>query len=105
MGRIQVQTPELALASNVIGNLGASVQDAQSAVSSASSEGGGAFGGEAVGETFLSMCAEAERAVGELGQTVDELSRNVAMAAVGYLNTDLGVIPIDRLTLFGGYKP
>jgi len=48
------------------------------------------------------MCVEAERAVGELGQTVDELSRNVAMAALGYLTTDQGVIPISALP---GFRP
>jgi len=101
LGQIRVQTPELALASSVIGGLGASVGSAQGQVGSASGEGG-AFGGEPVGDAFISMCVEAERAVGELGQTVGELSRNVAMAALGYLTTDQGVIPISALP---GFRP
>ncbi len=101
MGPIQVQTPELALAASVIGRLGGSTHSAEGEVASALGEGG-AFGGEPVGDAFLSMCVQAQRAVAELGQTVDELSRNVAMAALGYLNTDQGVIPIAGLP---GFRP
>jgi hypothetical protein len=50
----------------------------------------GAFGGEPIGAVFADMCERARAASGELEQTAEALSRNVAMASVGYLNTGCG---------------
>lgn len=102
--RIEVQTPVLAAAAGVIGGLAGTAGEARSAAASAQ-DGAGSFGGEPAGGAFSDACAMGIRAVEELEATVGELSQNVAMAALGYLNTDLGVIPIDQLTLLGGFKP
>jgi hypothetical protein len=102
--RIQVQTPVLAAAAGVIGSLadraGAAHDDAASAEASAT-----AFGGEPAGAAFSHACLDGMRAAAEIQSTVQELSTNVGMAALGYLNTDLGVIPIDALQKMGGFKP
>lgn len=96
MPQIKVQTPELALAASAIGSTSADVQSAQSSIGSAQAEAG-AFGGEPIGAAFLNMCSQASRATAEYGQVVSELSQNVAMAALGYVNTDEGVIPVSSL--------
>lgn len=94
--QFQVQTPELALAAAGIGRVAAEVQAAGRAVRSAESEAG-AFGGEPIGSAFLSMCGAASRAAGEYGQATDALARNVAMASLGYVTTDEGIIPTKLL--------
>jgi hypothetical protein len=104
VGRIQVQTPELALAASVIGSLGATAQQARQEVAAAQGEAAG-FGGEPIGAAFLSMCSRATQAVAQIQQATDGLAQNVAMASVGYLNTDQGVVPISALKTFGGFTP
>lgn len=94
--QIKVHTPELALAAGGIGRLSGDVRSAQAAVRSAQGQVG-AFGGEPIGASFLTACAAASRAAEEFGTTVSELSRNVAMASLGYVSTDEGVIPVSLL--------
>jgi hypothetical protein len=104
MPRIQVQTPLLAAAAGVIGSLadraGGAHADAAAAEASAA-----AFGGEPSGAAFEHACLDGMRAVAELQSTIQQLSQNVGMAALGYLNTDVGVIPISALEKLGGFKP
>ncbi len=94
--QIKVQTPELALAAAGIGRLSKEIGSAKSAITSAQGQSG-AFGGEPIGATFLTMCSQASRAAEEYGQTIADLSRNVAMASLGYVTTDEGVIPVSVL--------
>jgi hypothetical protein len=96
MGRIEVQTPELAVAAGAIGQLSGDVQDAASAVSSAQGAAG-AFGDGPVQGAFVGMCGQASRAIGEYGEVITALSENVAMASLGYVSTDEGVIPVKIL--------
>jgi hypothetical protein len=96
MGKIQVETPELAAASALIGQLSSEIQDAQSAVSSAEGAAG-AFGGEPIGAAFEAMCGQASRALSAYDGTIKALSRNVGMASLGYVSTDEGVIPVSKL--------
>ena len=102
--RIEVKTPVLAAAAGVIGSLKGTAGDA-SAAAAAAQDGAASFGGEPVGADFSDACAMGIRAVDELERTIGELSQNVAMAALGYLNTDEGVVPISALTKLGGFKP
>jgi uncharacterized protein YukE len=103
-GTIQVQTPALAAAAGVIGSLKGATADARSDTSSAQA-GAASFGGEPAGAAFDTACADALKAIDELEDTIGQLANNVAMAALGYLNTDLGVIPIDALHKLGGFNP
>src|SRR4051795_8770030 len=100
MGQIQVQTPELAVAAAGIGRLSSELDQARSAISSAEGEAG-AFGDEPIGATFLRMCSQASRATAEYDQTISALARNVAMASLGYVTTDEGVIPARPLGELG----
>jgi hypothetical protein len=102
--RIQVQTPVLAAAAGVIGSLQDTAAEGRAAARSAH-EGTASFGGEPAGAMFSDACAMGVRAIDEIDRTVGALSHNVAMAALGYLNTDEGVIPMSALTKFGGFKP
>ncbi|HEY3728698.1 MAG TPA: hypothetical protein VGL51_16090 [Solirubrobacteraceae bacterium] len=99
MSTFSVKTPALAAAAVTIDATTGSIRSAQSAVSSASGQAG-AFGGEPIGAAFDAMCGRAQAATGELEQTMQELSRNVAAASVGYLVTDQGIVPTDALPGF-----
>lgn len=99
--QLKVQTPELAIAASAIGQANGSAQDAKSQVESARGHAG-AFGGEPFGAAFLEMCSMASTAVDQYVSTADQLAHNTAAASVGYLTTDQGVVPIDRLP---GFKP
>lgn len=96
MSEIKVRTPELAVAASGIGRLVDDVGEAQGAIGSARGQAG-SFGGGDIESAFLDMCAQAERAAGEYSRTVSELARNVAMASLGYVTTDEGVIPVSTL--------
>jgi Excreted virulence factor EspC, type VII ESX diderm len=96
MGKIEVQTPELAVAAAVIGQLSGEIADAQSAVSSAQGAAG-AFGDEPIAGAFAAMCGQATNALAEYDQTITSLSHNVAAASLGYVSTDEGVIPVKVL--------
>jgi hypothetical protein len=96
-----VHTPALAAAAVAIGATGGSASSAHQAAASAAAQAG-AFGGEPITGAFLSMCSRAQQATAELETTVGALSNNVAAAAVGYLVTDQGVVPIKMLP---GFKP
>lgn len=61
-----------------------------------------AFGGEVPQGAFSDMCAAAEHAVEDLASTTAQLANAVGAAAVGYLTTDEGVIPMAALA---GFKP
>jgi hypothetical protein len=101
MSKLHVNTPALAAAAVTIGATGGAANDAHQAASSASGQAG-AFGGEPITGAFLNMCSRAQQATAELETTVTSLSRNVAAAAVGYLVTDRGVVPVKALP---GFKP
>jgi hypothetical protein len=100
MSTLSVQTPALAAAALRIAATASSVNSAGSAAASASGQAG-AFGGESIGGAFTAMCGRAQTATAELEQTMQALSRNVAAAAVGYLVTDRGIVPIS---LMKGFK-
>jgi uncharacterized protein YukE len=102
--RIQVQTPVLAAAAGVIGSLADRAGDAH-ADAAAAEASAAAFGGEPAGAAFEHACLDGMRAVAELQSTIHQLSTNVGMAALGYLNTDLGVIPISALQRVSRFKP
>ena len=104
MSRIQVQTPLLAAAAGVIGSLADRAGDAHDDAAAAEASAP-AFGGEPAGAAFEHACLDGMRAATELQSTIEQLSQNVAMAALGYLNTDQGVIPITALEKLGGFKP
>lgn len=104
MSSFTVHTPTLAVAAVTISTTAASVTAAQSAAASAAGQEG-AFGGEPIGSAFASMCTRAQTAMSDLEQTLHSLSGNVAAAAVGYLVTDQGVVPISALHEYGGFKP
>lgn len=93
MSSFTVHTPVLAAAALIIEAGARSAGDARSAAASAAGQAG-AFGGEPIGGAYGAMCARAQAAVQELETTMHALSANVAAAAVGYLVTDQGVIPI-----------
>ncbi len=95
-GQISVKTPELAIAAGVIGQLAPTCNSARGSVRSAAGETG-AFGGESVGDAFSGLCDQAAQSVTTLGALVEELSRNVAMAGLGYVKTDMGVLPLSLL--------
>jgi hypothetical protein len=99
--RFKVQTPELAAAAPVINSAATHAGSAQTAATSAAGQEG-AFGGEPIGAVFADMCGRAQGATSELEQTAQTLARNVAMAALGYLNTDRGIVAMYRLP---GFKP
>jgi Excreted virulence factor EspC, type VII ESX diderm len=96
MGKIEVQTPELAVAAAAIGQLGGDIADAQSAVSSAQGSAG-AFGDEPIAGAFSAMCGQATSALAEYEETFSALSQNVAAASLGYVSTDEGVIEVKLL--------
>lgn len=48
------------------------------------------------------MCARAQTAMQEIEATIHDLAGNVAAAAVGYIVTDQGVVPVKDLF---GAKP
>lgn len=48
------------------------------------------------------MCARAQTAMEEIERTVHQLAANVAAAAVGYIVTDRGIVPVKDLF---GAKP
>lgn len=96
MPRIEVQTPELAVASAALTRLGADLGDARNAVSAAQGQVG-AFGDEPIAGAFGAMCGAATSAITEYEQTMSSLALNVANAAVGYVTTDEGVIPVKTL--------
>jgi hypothetical protein len=96
MGQIQVTTPELAVAAVAIGRLGSDLGEARAAISAAQGEVG-AFGDEPIGSAFAQMCERASQATAEFDQTTSQLSHNVAMASLGYVTTDEGVIPVRTL--------
>lgn len=75
--------------------------DARSAAASAAGQAG-AFGGEPIGGAYEAMCSRAQAAMGELESTIQSLGRNTAAAAVGYLVTDHGVVPIKGMP---GFRP
>jgi hypothetical protein len=99
--QFKVQTPELAAAAPVINSAATHAGSAQRAATSAAGQEG-AFGGEPIGAVFADMCGRAQGATSELEQTAQSLARNVAMAALGYLNTDRGIVAMYRLP---GFKP
>lgn len=101
MSSFTVHTPALAAAAIVINASSHSVGDARSAAASAAGQAG-AFGGEPIGGAYEAMCARAQTAMQELESTIQSLGRNTAAAAVGYLVTDHGVVPISGLP---GFKP
>jgi hypothetical protein len=101
MSTFRVQTPALAAAAVMIGGTGSAAGTANRAAASAAGQAG-AFGGEPITSAFLGMCSRAQQATAELETTVGALSQNVAAAAVGYLVTDRGVVPIKHLM---GFKP
>lgn len=94
--QIKVQTPELALAAGAIGKLKSEIEGAQTAINSARGQVG-AFGGDPVASAFSDMCGQASQAAAEFGETVSQLANNVAMASLGYVTTDEGVIPVSLL--------
>lgn len=96
-----VQTPALAAAALQVGASAATVGSARSAAASASGQAG-AFGGEPIEAAYLAMCSRAQTAMGEIEATIHQLAGNVAAAAVGYLVTDRGVVPVGDLF---GAKP
>jgi uncharacterized protein YukE len=96
MGQIQVQTPELAVAAAAIARLSSEIDEARSAITSAQGQAG-AFGGEAIGAAFESMCGAAASATAQYGDTLSQLSQNVGRASMGYVTTDEGVIPVGVL--------
>jgi hypothetical protein len=96
MGKIQVETPELAFAAAAIGQLSGDIEGAASAVSSAQGAAG-AFGDEPIAGAFSAMCGQASEAITEYGETITALARNVGMASLGYVSTDEGVIPVKYL--------
>jgi uncharacterized protein YukE len=97
MGReIRVQTPELGVAATAITSVAGELGEAQGAVRSAQGQAG-SFGGGPVAAAFSNVCSQAARAAGEYESTATQLADNVAAAALGYVNTDEGVIPVKLL--------
>jgi hypothetical protein len=101
MSYFKVVTPTLAAASLMIDGNAESVRSAGSSASSAAGQQG-AFASEQIAGAFAAMCVRAQHATEELEGTMRELSRNVAAAAVGYLVTDRGIVPIRDMP---GFKP
>jgi len=99
--QFKVQTPELAAAAPVINSAASHAGSAQKAASAATGQEA-AFGGEPIGAVFAEMCGRAQGATSELEHTAQSLARNVAIAALGYLNTDRGIVAMYRLP---GFKP
>lgn len=96
-----VETQILATAAHMIAGASQLAGSAQSAAASvAGSEG--AFGNEPIAAAFFEMCGRAQTATGEIENTLQTLSRNVAAAALGYLVTDRGVVAMYQLP---GFKP
>ena len=101
MTEFKVQTPELANAAPVINSASRAAGTAQR-VAAAAANNEVAFGGEPIGAVFGAMCGRAKDATSELEQTTQDLARNVAMAALGYLHTDRGIVATYKLP---GFKP
>jgi len=101
MSYFKVVTPTLAAAALMIDGNAESVRSAGSSASSAAGQEG-AFAGEQIAGAFAAMCVRAQQATEELEGTMQDLSRNVAAAAVGYLVTDRGIVPIRDMP---GFKP
>jgi uncharacterized protein YukE len=101
MSSFTVNTPELAAAAVQINGSAATVGSARSAAASASGQAG-AFGGEPIEAAFIGMCNRALSAMQEIETTIHQLSGNVAAAAVGYIVTDQGIVPVKDLF---GAKP
>lgn len=104
MSEFRVATEQLAAAAPVIGAAALVARSAQAGVAAAAGSQG-AFGAEPIGAVFAEMCGRAEQAVAELQQTTEALSRNVAAAGQGYLNTERGIVPTYALHVFGGFVP
>lgn len=108
MGQIKVVAPELALGAQAIGRQSSEIAAAKSEIGSAESEAG-AFGDEPIAAAFTAMCSNASDSLDQYGDVLTQLSQNVAMAALGYVNTDEGVIPVSTLSdPYGGqdgYNP
>jgi len=101
LSTFSVQTPALAAAALRIHASADTVGSALSAAVSASGQAG-AFGGEPIEAAYIAMCARAQTAMQEIEATIHDLAGNVAAAAVGYIVTDQGVVPVKDLF---GAKP
>jgi Excreted virulence factor EspC, type VII ESX diderm len=99
MSAFSVNPQALASAASTIHATASSVSQATSAAASAQGQAG-AFGGEPIGGAFEAMCARAQTATQELDTTMQSLARNVGAAAIGYLVTDQGIVPISALKAF-----
>lgn len=104
MSEFSVETEQLAAAAPVIAAASLLARSAQEGLAAAAGSEG-AFGAEPIGAVFASMCGRARQAVGELQQTTEALSRNVAAAGQGYLNTERGIVPTYALHASGGFNP
>lgn len=104
MSEFAVETEQLAAAAPVIGAAALVARSAQGGVASAAGNEA-AFGAEPIGAAFADMCGRAQQAIGELQETTETLSRNVAAAGMGYLNTERGIVPTYALHVFGGFQP
>lgn len=96
-----MHTPALAAGAIQIDVSAATVGSARSAAASASGQAG-AFGGEPIEAAYIAMCSRAQTAMEEIETTIHQLSGNVAAAAVGYIVTDQGIVPVKDLF---GAKP
>ena len=96
MGEIRVQTPELAVAATAITSVAGELGEAGGAVRSAQGQAA-ACGSGPVAAALSNVCAQAAQATAEYQSTVSQLADNVAAAALGYVNTDEGVIPVKLL--------
>lgn len=103
MTEFRVVPEGLASAAPVIGTAARAAGSARNLAASVAGQEG-AFGSEPIGAVFADMCGRAQAASGELEQAAEALSRNVAMASVGYLNTDRGVVSMYALMSYG-FKP
>jgi phage-related minor tail protein len=97
MAQINVVAPELALGAQAIGRQSSEIAAAKSAIGTAEGEAG-AFGGEPIAAAFTTMCSNASDSLEQYGDVLTQLSQNVALAALGYVNTDEGVIPVTTLS-------
>jgi len=102
MSTFKVLTPTLAAAAGMVDSTAGYVNSAGTAVSPGQA---GAFGSEPIGAAFSAMCERVQQVTDELEQTVGELSRNLMMASMGYLQTDQGILSLTMLHQFGGITP
>lgn len=102
MSSFTVLTPTLEKASVMIDRTTGHVSSAGAAVSPGQAA---AFGSEPIGAAFGAMCGRVQQVTGEIEQTVGQLSTNVMMASIGYLQTDQGILSLAMLHEFGGIKP